>query len=224
MRRTQAQRSAATQEALQAAARRLWGARGYAAVGTPEIAQAAGVTRGALYHQYDDKTALFRAVLETVEQELVERLAVTVAATRPKTPAEALHAAADAWIEIAAEPEIRQLVLLDAPSVLGWAGFREISIRYGLGMTEELLNAAIEAGELEPQPVRSLATVVLGALDEAAMTIANAEHPADEQEEMREVIHRLIDGLLLPGPGARTRPRGGKAARGAQPSSALRRR
>ena len=67
MRRTQAERSAATQQALQAAARRLWGARGYADVGTPEIAEAAGVTRGAMYHQYADKTALFRAVIEAAE-------------------------------------------------------------------------------------------------------------------------------------------------------------
>jgi AcrR family transcriptional regulator len=150
-----------------------------------------------MYHQYADKTALFLAVLEAVETDVVERLAAAVSATRPKTPADTLHATADHWLEIAGEPEVRQLVLLDAPSVLGWAGFREISQRYGLGATEQLLRAAIEAGQLPPQPLRPLATVMIGALDEAAMSIANAEDPVREKAEIRAVIHNLIDGLLL---------------------------
>jgi AcrR family transcriptional regulator len=196
-RRTQAERSAATQDALRAAARRLWGERGYAEVSTPEIAEAAGVTRGAMYHQFPDKTALFTSVLEAVETDVMSRLAATVAATGPKTPADALHAAADAWIDIASEPEVRRLVLLDAPNVLGWAGLREISLRYGLGMTEQLLTAAIEAGQLKPQPVRPLATVMIGALDEAAMSIANAEHMTAEREQVRAVVHDLIDGVMI---------------------------
>jgi AcrR family transcriptional regulator len=196
--RTQTERSAATQQALISAARRLWAARGYAEVGTPEIAATAGVTRGAMYHQYADKAALFRAVLESVEAEVMERLAAAVAAAEPRSPAEALYVAADAWLDISSEPEVRQLVLLDAPSVLGWAGFREISLRYGLGMTEQLLGAAVEAEQLKPQPLRSLATVMIGALDEAAMSIANADDPEREKEEVRTVVHNLIDGLLLP--------------------------
>ncbi|HTU77280.1 MAG TPA: helix-turn-helix domain-containing protein [Solirubrobacteraceae bacterium] len=199
MRRTQTERSAATRLALLSAARRLWGARGYSAVSTPEITRAAGVTRGAMYHQYADKAKLFLAVLEAVETDVIERLGAAVAAAEPNTPAAALHIAADAWLTIASEPEVRQLVLLDAPSILGWAGFREISKRYGLGMTEQLLSAAIESGELAPQPTRPLATVLIGALDEAAMSIANAADPAQETEDVRTVIHDLIDGLLRSG-------------------------
>lgn len=205
-RRTQSERSAATQTALQTAARRLWGERGYAAVSTPEIAQAAGVTRGAMYHQYADKAELFLAVLENVEAEVIERLGAAVAAAKPKTRAAALRIAADAWIDIAGEPEVRQLVLLDAPSVLGWAGFREVSLRYGLGMTEQLLNAAIGAGELKPQPVRPLATIMIGALDEAAMSIANADDPDREKSEVRAVVNNLIDGLLGDPPSTDHRP------------------
>jgi len=199
VRRTQTERSAATRLALLSAARRLWGARGYSAVSTPEITRAAGVTRGAMYHQYADKAKLFLAVLEAVETDVIERLGAAVAAAEPNTPAAALHIAADAWLTIASEPEVRQLVLLDAPSILGWAGFREISKRYGLGMTEQLLSAAIESGELAPQPTRPLATVLIGALDEAAMSIANAADPAQETEDVRTVIHDLIDGLLRSG-------------------------
>src|SRR5579859_6042089 len=192
---TQAERSAATQQALLTAARRLWGARGYAAVSTPEIAEAAGVTRGAMYHQYADKTKLFLAVIEAVEEDVMRRLSEAVLAAAPGTPADALRIAADAWLDVASEPEVRQLVLLDAPSILGWAGFREISLRYGLGITEQLLSTAIEAGQLKPQPVRSLATVMIGALDEAAMSIANAEERDQEKENVRAVVHDLIDGL-----------------------------
>jgi AcrR family transcriptional regulator len=198
VRRTQAERSAATQQALVAAARRLWGERGYAEVSTPEIAEAAGVTRGAMYHQFPDKTALFVSVLEAVEADVMARLAAAVGAAMPKTPADILHAAADAWLDIAGEPEVRQLVLLDAPNILGWAGFREVSLRYGLGMTEQMLTAAIEAGQLKPQPVRPLATVMIGALDEAAMSIANAEDSTAEKEQVRAVVHDLIDGLMSP--------------------------
>lgn len=208
VRRTQAERSAATQQALVAAARRLWGERGYAEVSTPEIAEAAGVTRGAMYHQFPDKTALFVSVLEAVETDVMARLAADVGAAMPKTPADVLHAAADAWLDIAGEPEVRRLVLLDAPNILGWAGFREISLRYGLGMTEQMLTAAIEAGQLKPQPVRPLATVMIGALDEAAMSIANADDSAAEKEQVRAVVHDLIDGLMSPAtpkPAARRR-------------------
>ena len=82
--------------------------------------------------------------------------------------------------------------------MLGWAGFREISLRYGLGLTEQLLTAAIEAGQLKRQPVRPLATVMIGALDEAAMSIANADDAATELVQVRAVVHDLIDGLTTP--------------------------
>ena len=196
MPRTQAERSAATQRALISAARRLWGERGYAEVSTPEIAEAAGVTRGAMYHQYPDKAALFRAVIEALDQEIIQRLQVAVAAVGPKTPADAIHATADAWLDIASEPEIRQLILLDGPAVIGWAEYREMSQQGSLDAAEQLLLAAIEAGQLRPQPVRPLAMVMLGAFDEAAMYLAEAEDPDEARREIRAVVHDLIDGVL----------------------------
>lgn len=195
-RRTQEERSAATREALIAAARKLWGLRGYAEVGTPEIASAAGVTRGAMYHQFADKATLFREVVEVVEQDVMARMAVVVAESGAATPTAAVRGAVDAWLEVSADPEVRQLVLLDAPSVLGWAGFRDVAQRYSLGMTEQLLTEAIRAGELADQPVRPLAHVLIGALDEAAMVIATADDPDRTRGETREVLHRLIDGMF----------------------------
>lgn len=195
-RRTQEERSAATREALITAARELWGERGYAEVGTPEIAKEAGVTRGAMYHQFADKAALFLEVVEVVEQDVMNRMATLVASSGATTPADALRAAVDAWLEVSGDPVVRQLILLDAPSVLGWAGFRDVAQRYSLGMTEQLLTEAIKAGQLAKLPVRSLAHVLIGALDEAAMAIATADDPKRARKEIRQVLRRLIDGML----------------------------
>ncbi|OBG38034.1 TetR family transcriptional regulator [Mycobacterium alsense] len=195
-RRTQEERSAATRDALISAARGLWGRRGYAEVGTPEIASAAGVTRGAMYHQFADKAALFRAVFEAIEQDVMARMATLVAESEATVPADAIRAAVDAWLDVSGDPEVRQLMLLDAPSVLGWAAFREVAQRYSLGMTEQLLSEAINAGQLARQPVRPLAHVLIGALDEAAMYVAAAEDPERARRETGEVLHRLIDAML----------------------------
>jgi AcrR family transcriptional regulator len=195
-RRTQEERSAATREALISAARKLWGLRGYAEVSTPEIATEAGVTRGAMYHQFTDKAALFRDVVEAVEQDVMTRMATLVGASGATTPADLIRAAVDAWLEVSGDPEVRQLVLLDAPAVLGWAGFRDVAQRYSLGMTEQLITEAIKAGQLPRLPVRPLATVLIGALDEAAMAIATADDQKRARKEIRQVLRRLIDGML----------------------------
>jgi len=195
-RRTQEERSAATRKALTAAARRLWAQRGFADVGTPEIAREAGVTRGAMYHQFADKAALFLAVLHEVERRVMGELGAAVAAAGATTPAAAIRAAVDGWLTISVDPEVRQIVLLDGPGVLGWQRFRELTQEYSLGMTEQLLAAAVDAGELPAQPLRPLAHVLIGALDEGAMVIANATDRDRARGEVREVLLRLLDGVL----------------------------
>ena len=195
--RTQEQRSAATRQALIGAARRLWAARSYAEVGTPEIAAAAGVTRGAMYHQFADKAALFVAVVEAVEQDVVARLAEAVGASGAATPAAAIRATVEPWLDICVDPEVRQLLLLDAPSVLGWERCRDITQRYSLGMTERLLVEAMNAGQMAVQPPRALAHILIGALDEAAMVIATAEDRDQARADVGEVLRHLLGGLLI---------------------------
>jgi AcrR family transcriptional regulator len=191
-RRTQQERTAATRAALVAAARPLFAQRGFAAVSTPELAAAAGVTRGALYHQFKDKHGLFLAVVHAVEADVTRRLGEQVAASGATDPASALHAAVDAWLDACEDPEVRQVLLLDAPVVLGWEGFRDVALEHGLGLTEALLQAAIDAGQLPPQPVRPLAHVLIGALDEAALYVEGG----GDRAETAAVLHRLLDGLL----------------------------
>ncbi len=194
-RRSQVDRSAATRGALVAAARPLFAERGFAGVGTETIVQAAGVTRGALYHQFADKTELFEAVYEAVEEDLTRRLGERIAAAGVSDPIEMMLLGADAWLDACGEQEVQQIVLLDGPVVLGWQRWREIGLRYGLGLVEGLLTRAIEVGRIPPQPVPALAHVLVGALDEAALYLARAEDQVTASEEMRAVIARLVAGL-----------------------------
>ncbi len=194
-RRTQADRSAATRDALIAAARRLFGEQGFADVPTDAIVAAAGVTRGALYHQFADKTALFDAVLGEVEADIARRLAEDVAAAGITDPVDAMRRTVRTWLTICVEPEIRRIALVDGPSVVGWARWREVCQRYVFGLAEVLLAGGIETGRIRAQPVRPLAHVRMGASDEAAMYVAESADPARARAEMIEVLDGVIDGL-----------------------------
>jgi AcrR family transcriptional regulator len=190
--RTQTERSTATRAALVAAARPRFAERGYAAVGTPELAAAAGVTRGALYHQFTDKRALFAAVAEEVEAEVTRALAAAVMAAAPHDPLEALHVAIDAWLDSCEDPEVRQVLLIDGPAVLGWEELRDLLARYGLGLTVQLVQAGISAGRLPDLDATALAHVLLGALQEAGLVVAvePAARPA-----VLAALRAVVDGL-----------------------------
>jgi AcrR family transcriptional regulator len=191
-RRTQAERSEATRDALIEAARSLFAERGYTGVGTEEIVRAAGVTRGALYHHFSGKRDLFEAVYERVELELAQRIATGALSAGAESPLAAMRAGAEMFLQASTEPEAQQIALLDGPSVLGWDRWREIAAEHGLGLIEATLQAAIDAGAIADQPVRPLAHVLMGALDEAAMLVARADDP----DRMREEVGRTLDSLL----------------------------
>ena len=198
-RRSQADRSATTRAALVRAARVLFAERGVTGVGTEAVVAAAGVTRGALYHQFADKTELFEAVYEAIEEDLAGRLGERVVAAGASDPIELMTLGANAWLDACGEQEVQQIVLLDGPAVLGWQRWREIGMRYGLGLVEGLLAQAIEVGRIAPQPVRALTHVLVGALDEAGLYIARAEDQIVAREQMRAVIAALIAGLARRG-------------------------
>ena len=185
-------RSEATRRQLVTAARALFGARGYAAVGTEEIVRAAGVTRGALYHQFRDKADLFAAVAEQVEAEIAGRIAAGAAEA---DPVEALRAGARLFLDACAEPEVERIILLDAPAVLGWEAWRDLAGRYGLGLVQLALQSAMDAGAVVQQPVVPLAHVLIGALDECALYIARAEDPAAAREQCAAIFDRILRGI-----------------------------
>ncbi len=194
--RTQSERTEATRGALMDAARRLFTERGYDAVGTEEIVRAAGVTRGALYHHFGGKAELLEAVYERLEAESTERVARIVLGSELESPLEAMKAGVEAFLDECAKPELQRIVLHDAPAVLGWDRWREIAAANGLGLIEASLAAAIEAGEIRPLPVRPLAHLLLGALDEAAMLIARAEDPV-ARAEVTTVLVALLESFSV---------------------------
>lgn len=194
-RRTQAQRTAATRAQLLAAARKLFAARGFSDVSTQAIVAAAGVTRGALYHQFADKTELFAAVHEEVEAELVVDVAAGIAEQEPTGQLAAMRAGVRVFLDRCAAPDVQRIVLIDAPSVLGWERWREVGVRYGLGIIEAMLAQAVADGVIPDQPLRATAHVLLSALDEAALYVARAEDPERARADMYVVCDRVIAGI-----------------------------
>lgn len=189
-------RSEATRRRLVTAARALFGARGFAEVGTEEIVRVAGVTRGALYHQFRDKADLFAAVAEEVEAEIAGRIAGAAGAEAAADPVGALRSGARLFLDACAAPEVERIILLDAPAVLGWQAWRDLAGRYGLGLVQFGLQSAIEAGAIVPQPVAPLAHVLIGALNESALYVARAEDPAAAREQCVAIIDRILHGLM----------------------------
>ena len=189
-------RSEVTRRRLMTAARALFGARGFADVGTEEIVRAAGVTRGALYHQFRNKADLFAAVAEEIEAEIAERIAGAAGAEAAADPVGALRSGARLFLDACAAPEVERIILLDAPAVLGWEAWRDLADRYGLGLVQLGLQSAIEAGAIVPQPVTPLAHVLIGALNESALYVARAEDPAATREQCVAIIDRILHGLM----------------------------
>jgi AcrR family transcriptional regulator len=189
-RRSQSERRAATRRALLDAGRALFAERGFAASGQEEIVERAGVTRGALSHHYATKQGLFRAVVESLEHELAERIAE--AAMRGDTPVDHLRLGCLAFLDAALDPAVRRIVLLDAPAVLGWQAWREMDTTYGLGLVSEALDHCMEAGLVTRRPVQPLAHILLAALNEAAMLVANADDPVATRHAVGLEVERLL--------------------------------
>ena len=194
-RRTQAERTAATRGLLLNAARKLFADKGFAEVSTQAIVNAAGVTRGALYHQFDDKAALFAAVYEEVERDLVTDIARQIMDDQPPGPLAAMRLGARLFLDHCSAPDVQRIVLIDAPAVLGWDRWRAVGVKYGLGVIEGMLAHAIAEGAIPEQPVRPTAHVLLGALDEAALFVSRASNPEQARAEMDVVCDRLISGI-----------------------------
>src|SRR6266851_540357 len=161
-----AQATDATRKALLKVARKLFAERGYAGTATEEVVRRARVTRGALYHHFRDKQDLFKAVLHEEEQRLALKIAETALAQ--PDPWSQLILGSQAFLDACLDPAVQQIVLIDAPAVLGWAGFREIDEAYFLSAMKNTLRRAMEAGLIAHQPVDPLARIIFGATHEAA--------------------------------------------------------
>jgi AcrR family transcriptional regulator len=191
--RSQQERTRATRAALLTAGRTLFAQRGYAAVPAEEIVAVAGLTRGALQHHFGDKKELFRAVFEQVEREVPAQ--VSAAVTGQPDSWAAATAGLTAFLDACQEPEILQIALTDAPAVLGWAEWRAIETRHGLGLIQAVLEQAMAEGAITRQPVDVLAHLVLSAVIEAALLVAHAPDHVTARARAERALRALLDGL-----------------------------
>ncbi len=187
--------SEATRGELLAVARRLFAERGFADVSTEELVRTAGVTRGALYHHFKDKRALFEAVFENVEASLMAKTGASM--DRNADAWGMLLSACNSFLDACVEPDVAQIVLIDGPSVLGWDTWREIENRYALGHVVMLLQASMDAGFVAKQPPEPLAHLVLAAVNEAGLVIARADDVAATRIEVGGALDKLLAGLRV---------------------------
>ena len=190
--RTNQARSDATRAALIAAARKAFVERGYAATGTPDIVESAGLTRGALYHHFADKEALFRAVVEAESAAVAKE--IELAPPAGASPVDALIVGGEAFLAAMARHGRTRLLLVDAPAVLGRAVIDEIDARHGARTLRDGLRAAMQAGRLRRLPLDVTAQLLSSAFDRAALSLENGGDPA----AWRDALRALIEGLARP--------------------------
>ncbi|HEY1828575.1 MAG TPA: helix-turn-helix domain-containing protein [Acidimicrobiales bacterium] len=186
----------ATRAQLIGAARQLFGERGYGETSVDEIVALAGVTKGAVYHHFDGKEGLFKAVFEQVHREVSDRAVAEF--LRPDSW-EALLRGCGLWVDAHLDVSVRRIVLQDARSVLGWTEVRAIENRFGAVALRGALRKAMHAGVLERQPLRPLALLLIGALGEGCLYISEAADPVEARAEVRSLIIAMLGAFRTPG-------------------------
>jgi len=186
-----AQRGEATRARLVAVARELFARDGYVTTGTEAILAAAGVTRGALYHHFADKQALFAAVCEALHAE-----GETVIETGADAAPSAFQGLIDgclAFLDFMVRPEVRRILILEAPGVLGWEQWNEMDRRHGFGLLIEGVRAAVDEGSLAGDPL-ALAVLINGALNYGVVWAGQSPDPeamARLRSEFLRVMARI---------------------------------
>lgn len=187
-------RGAATREHLIEVATTLFAERGYDETSIETVLQVASVSRGSLYHHFKNKEALFEAVLEAIENDT--GLRVMEAAAGATDPKEMLRLGSLAWVQLAGDPVVQRVLLVDAPAVLGWERWRALEERHALGLIKVALTAIADQGELKPELVDVFSHVVLAAINEIALLIARSDQPVREAEQGANAIDEMLSRLL----------------------------
>lgn len=188
-----AQQREHTRRTLLRESRRLFAEKGYAAVGLAEIVTAAGVTKGALYHHFDSKTELFRAVLAEVQHEVGAQVAA--AADAEADPWTQLTTGCAAFLHATADPLVQRIMLIDGPAVLGWHDWRAMDEANSARHLHEALESLVTAGVLPAQPIAPLTRLLSGAMNEAALWLTTAP---EALPDTITALDRLLTGLRAP--------------------------
>jgi AcrR family transcriptional regulator len=191
---TQVERRTTTRAALLAAARELFTEKGFAATGREEIAERAGVTRGALYHHFASKQDAFAAVASELDAELAER--VVTAARHAESAYEQIRVSARAYVEACAEPAVMRILLTEAAAVLGPQWVRASQEAACVALLTPALEAAARAGFVVPGDVHIAAQLLLGLLNEAGSIIAAAPNPKATLRRVLPTVDALVARFL----------------------------
>ncbi len=197
-----AEQSEVTRTALLQAARELFTEHGYAGTATEDIAQRAGVTRGALYYQFGDKSGLFYAVLEGISLSTNEKVVSAMQSGQREQGDlwdQIVRAGTAAYLDACMDPAVQRIGLIEAPAVLGWEEKRELDRKHGISLISSALQELMGAGLIALQPAKPLAHLVLSAVVEAAMYIARADDIPAARKEMGTSLERLLDGMRVRG-------------------------
>jgi AcrR family transcriptional regulator len=187
-----------TRDHLVAVATELFGERGYEGTSIEAVLEAAGVSRGALYHHFPGKEALFEAAMLALEARIGEE---SVAVGEGMTDAESLlRAGCRAWVRLAGDPVVQRIILLDAPSVLGWERWREIEEEYALGNVKAAMRLAALEGRIPRDLVDVFAHTLLATVNELAQLIARSDDVAAAQRTVEVAVDELLTRLLSPRP------------------------
>jgi AcrR family transcriptional regulator len=191
---SQAERRAGTIGAIEDAARRLFGSRGFADTTIDDIAEKAGVAKGAVYHHFSSKEDIFTRVLETIQAELASAQMPSPSA-RNREPVDLMTAGVLNYLLSISEPGIRRILLIDGPAVIGWQKWREIDMRHFGALTKSglshVLGDKVSTRELDP-----LVHLLMGAVMEAALVCATADDPKKRAKELSSGIRLLLLGLI----------------------------
>lgn len=174
--------------------RRLFATLGYGPVGLSEIVAAAGVTKGALYHHFESKADLFRAVLEQVQQEVAQRVAAAAAAHCDAWSQ--LTAGCRAFLVASTDPDLQRIMLVDGPAVLGWNEWRALDEAASARHLAEALAALVAEGTIAPQPIAPLTHLLSGAMNEAALWLSASAKP-DDLAATWAALSRMLEALRV---------------------------
>jgi AcrR family transcriptional regulator len=183
-----------TRRTLLDVARELFVERGYEDTSIELVLERAAISRGALYHHFESKRNLYEAVLEDIEARLAD--GVLEAASRVEDPLAAMKAGCAAFLRMACEPDIKRIVLTDAPTVVGWERWREIDERHAFGILKLGLASTPAAARLTDAANNALAHVLLASLLELGMLVARSSKPRAARRNAQAVLDDLLDRLL----------------------------
>jgi AcrR family transcriptional regulator len=189
------QYSEATRAAILAAATRRFAELGFTGTALEDVAADINATRGAVYHHFTSKKALFEAVFDELESGAVRRSAD--AASAAGDPWSAAFAALDQFLDDCCDPVYTKVVWHEAPLALGWLRWRECEEKYAYGLIEQLIAALMDGGLIERQPLETTTRIAFGMLSAAgiALTEARAEDKPRVRAEYADAIGRIMWGL-----------------------------